>query len=64
MLDLIELFTQIFLFIINIRIGTNIIILIVNTNNNVILDALIHMNLAILPPTTATLTITIRITAV
>ena len=58
-----ELFTQIFLFII-INIGTKIFIPIVNTNNNVILDALIHMNRAVIPPTTATVTITIRITAV
>ena len=64
MIAFIELCSRIFLFIIIIDIGTNIIIPIVNTTNNVILDALIQMNLAIITPTTATVTITIRITAV
>ena len=64
MIAFMELCARIFLFIISTNIGTNIIIPIVNTTNNVILDALIQMNLAIITPTTATVTITIRITAV
>ena len=64
MIACMELCARIFLFIIIINIGTNIIIPIVNTTNNVIPDALIQMSLAIITPTTATITITIRITAV
>ena len=64
MIACMELCARIFLFIIIINIGTNIIIPIVNTTNNVTLDALIQMNLAIITPTTATVTISIRITAV
>ena len=64
MIACMELCARIFLFIIIINIGTNIIIPIVNTTNNVIPDALIQMSLAIITPTTATVTITSCITAV
>ena len=64
MIAFMELCVRIFPFIIIINIGTNIIIPIVNTTNNVIPDALIQMSLAIITPTTATITIIIRITAV
>ena len=64
MVAFMELCAPIFLFIIIINLGTNIIIPIVNTTNNVILDAFIQMNLAIITPTTATVTTTVRITAV
>ena len=64
MIACMELCARIFLFIIIINIGTNIIIPIVNTTDNVTLDVLIQMNPDIITPTTATVTITIRITAV
>ena len=59
-----DLCARTFLFIITIHIGISIIIPIVNTTNNVILDALIQTDLANITPTTATVTTTVRITAV